>query len=100
MTERPQANRTFQDLSFPPQAELWRKENYLYTIAGEQYDIELFASLDGRYYAIGTPANKSRLIIYGSQIVSDAVTAIEQALKKINRDSLQNPIEHIGEDRE
>lgn len=100
MSQKNDLTRSFKDIDLHPDAELWRKESFVYTIAGEPFDLELFSSQDGRYYAIGMPADKSRLIIYGSQIVDSEAIAIDQTIKKINRDSLQNPILHIGEDRE
>ncbi|MCY0876687.1 MAG: hypothetical protein OWT28_10540 [Firmicutes bacterium] len=100
MNDKLAAVNRFKDIKLPEGAELWRKENYAYTVAGQPFDIELFASQDDRYYAIGTPADKSRLIIYGSQIVNDELTALQQAIKKINRDALQTPIFEVGEDRE
>ena len=79
-------------------AELLRKEYFLYRVADEEYDIELFESHKGEYYAIGVPAHSDKLMIYGSSVVDDPVKAIQQTLRKINRDAERQAIHHIGED--
>lgn len=89
---------TWEQIELPSGGELWRKELYHYRIRGNDYEIELFCSQDGAYYAIGTPADKERLVIYGSQVVGSPALALKQALKKINRDELTLPIDQVGED--
>ena len=79
-------------------AELLRKEQFVYRIAGEEYDIELFESINGEYYAIGQPAHSDRLMIYGSSVVNSPVTALNQTIHKINRDAEHQEIWQIGED--
>lgn len=79
-------------------AELLRKEWYEYRLETDIYDIELFETRDGRFYAVGTPSDKTRLFIYGSAVVNDPRTAIEQALRKINRDHNPDHDWTIGED--
>ena len=79
-------------------AELFRKEQYLYRIAEQDYTIELFESIKGEYYAIGVPANSDTLMIYGSSIVTDPIKALHQAIRKIDRDAENLEIQQIGED--
>ena len=79
-------------------AELFRKEQFLYHIADQDYTIELFESIKGEYYAIGLPANSDKLMIYGSSIVNDPVKALQQTLRKIDRDAENLDIHQIGED--
>ncbi len=85
-------------LTLPENAELFRKELFTYRIEDAQFDIELFETLQGEYYAIGTNTDPSRLIVYGSTIVKNPQKALEQCIKKINRDQLHIDIFDIGED--
>jgi len=78
--------------------ELLRKEQFIYRIANEEYTIELFESHNGEYYAIGVPVHTDRLLIYGSSIVNDPRKALDQTIRKINRDVQQQDIQSIGED--
>ncbi|MHB1683746.1 MAG: hypothetical protein ACYCYO_13115 [Bacilli bacterium] len=79
-------------------AELQRKEWFTYQVGDERFNIELFETQKGEFYAIGTPEDSSRLFIYGSSLVSDAALALEQTVKKINRDHDQSDIFAVGED--
>lgn len=79
-------NDDWKPIKLPGDAELLRKDWFSYRIGNDLYDIELFESQTGDFYAIGTPADKSKLIVYGSAIVKDSKTAVEQALRKINRE--------------
>lgn len=88
----------FHHIQVPEDAELLRKEWYSYRIGHEWFDIELFENQTGQYYAIGTPADKSRIYVYGSSIVGDPTTALAQTVKKITRDQQQQDILRIGED--
>ena len=85
-------------LKLPDDSELLRKEWFTYRIEDQWYDIELFEKSTGEYYAIGTPANKDKLIIYGSAAVSTAQDALHQTIQKINRDHFKEEILSIGED--
>ena len=90
---------TWRDVRLPDGAELLRKELFSYRVDSEWFDIELFENRDGQYYAIGTPGDKTRLIVYGSAVTADPQRALEQALQKINRDHFQQEIMAVGEDR-
>ena len=85
-------------LKLPDDSELMRKEWFTYRIDGEWYEIELFEKTTGEYYAIGTPANQDKLVIYGSAVVPSAQEALRQAIRKINRDHFKGEILSIGED--
>ena len=89
----------WQDVRLPDEAELLRKELFSYRVDSEWFDIELFENQNGQYYAIGTPGDKTRLIVYGSAVTADPQKALEQALQKINRDHFQQDIIAVGEDR-
>lgn len=82
-----------------PGAELWRTERFSYRMQGREFAIELFTSSEGSHYAIGTPADVDVIIVYGSQVVGSAQLALEQAIKKIDRDLLDLAITEVGEDK-
>jgi len=82
-----------------PGAELWRTERFSYRMKGREFTIELFTSLEGSHYAIATPADADVIIVYGSQVVESAQLALEQAIKKIDRDLLDLAIMEVGEDK-
>lgn len=86
------------ELELPEDAELMRKEWYTYRVGNQWFDIELFEKTTGQFYAIGTPSNKDKLIIYGSAVVAEAKDALRQAIQKINRDHFQTEIFSVGED--
>ncbi len=79
-------------------AELLRKETYSYQVGSESYQIELFETMTDKFYAIGTPTTSDQLYIYGSAVVGTPELALEQAIKKINREHDQAEIQQIGED--
>ncbi|PWI58925.1 hypothetical protein [Sulfoacidibacillus thermotolerans] len=79
-------------------AELLRKEVYHYQLGGDLFQIELFETQGSEFYAIGTPSHSDRLYIYGSTVVKDPAVALEQAIKKINREHDHTEIQFVGED--
>lgn len=85
-------------VKLPEGTELLRKESFQFRVLDEEFNIELFESLTGEYYAIGTQVDSDRLVIYGSAIVSDPVKALEQTMHKITREATQQEIQQIGED--
>ncbi|MHB1628657.1 MAG: hypothetical protein ACYCVB_09870 [Bacilli bacterium] len=91
-------SRDWKTIRIREDAELQRKEWFTYQVGASRFNIELFETARGDFYAIGTPADSSRLFIYGSSLVSDAALALEQAIKKINRDHDQADILAVGED--
>lgn len=88
----------WQAQQLPEDAELMRKEWYTYRVGDEWFDIELFEKTTGNFYAIGTPANKDKMTIYGSAVVAEAKDALRQAIQKINRDHFKEEVLSIGED--
>ena len=80
------------------ESELLRKENYVYRVEGVEYAIELFETIEGKFYAIGLPTDPTKLIIYGSSVVDGAKIALQQTIQKIDRDHFMMEIKHIGED--
>lgn len=80
------------------EAELLRKEQYVYRITEEEYQVELFETAGGKYYAIGQPVYADKLTIYGSGVVDTPQQAIEQTLRKIDRDATHREVEQVGED--
>ena len=81
-------------------AELLRKEWFTYRVGGEWFDIELFEGTTGQFYAIGTPADKGRAVVYGSRVVESARQALAQTIRKIDRDHFGHAIARVGEDNE
>ena len=88
----------WKELKLQEGTELLHKEQFIYRIANAEYTIELFESHNGEYYAIGVPVHTDRLLIYGSSIVNDPRKALDQTIRKINRDVQQQDIQSIGED--
>ena len=88
----------WKELKLQEGTELLRMEQFIYRIANAEYTIELFESHNGEYYAIGEPAHTDKLMIYGSSIVNDPRKALDQTIRKINRDVQQQDIQSIGED--
>ncbi len=91
-------SRDWKTLRIREDAELLRKEWFAYQVGDDRFTIELFETTKGEFYAIGTPADSSRLFIYGSSVVSTAALALEQTMKKINREHDHEDIFAIGED--
>ncbi len=89
---------TWKTIKLREGAELLRKEQYLYRIADQEFTIELFETSKDEYYAIGVPVNTDKLMIYGSSIVNDPVKALNQTIRKIDRDAENLDILQIGED--
>ena len=91
-------NEAWKKVDLHEQAELLKKEQYVYRIEGVEYAIDLFATQQGKFYAVGLPSDSAQIIVYGSAIVDDAEVALHQAIQKINRDHFQIEIQSVGED--
>lgn len=87
-------------LSLAADTELLRKEWFSYRARDDWFDIELFETSTGQYYAIGTPADKEHAIVYGSRVVDSALQALAQTIRKIDRDQFGHTIRRVGEDNE
>jgi len=79
-------NRTWQTVQLPENAELLRKELFDYSTETGRYQIELFETTTGTFYAIATPKDSDRLIVFGSPVVDDRFTALQTVIEKITRD--------------
>ncbi|KUO95770.1 hypothetical protein [Ferroacidibacillus organovorans] len=91
---------SWKDVALRSDAFLLKKDIFIYRIQNKEYQIEVFEQQSGVCYAIGTPMNEDRMIIYGSAEVTNQTIAISQVIKKIDRDILNETIFSIGEDRE
>lgn len=87
-------------LPLSPETELLRKEWFSYRAGDAWFDIELFETSTGQFYAIGTPADKERVIVYGSRVVDSGRQALAQTIRKIDRDQFGHAINRVGEDNE
>lgn len=88
----------WKSLTLREDANLLKKEIYTYQIGADTFEIELFETVQSEYYAIGTPTNSDLLYIFGSAVVKDPALALDQAIKKINREHDQTEIQFVGED--
>ncbi|MCL6548755.1 MAG: hypothetical protein K6T30_07575 [Alicyclobacillus sp.] len=82
---RPSAPPLFADVRLPDGCTLRRKHTFEYTTPDSLYDIELFENTDGTWYAIGVP-REGPLVVYGSNVVGDAVMALQVVIDKIRRE--------------
>jgi len=83
MAEQP----TWKEVELPEGAELLKKEIYEYNSEKGRYLIELFETMDGKFYAIGTDKDPdAKLIIYGSNVVYDKRMALQTVIEKIDRE--------------
>jgi hypothetical protein len=78
----------FAKVRVPEGCSLKRKELFEYTTADNVYDVELFESADGTYYAIGVPRDGERLVVYGSNVVPSAEMALQIVVDKIRREGV------------
>ncbi|WP_018131063.1 hypothetical protein [Effusibacillus pohliae] len=78
---------TWSEVELPEGAELLKKELYDYNSEKGQFLIELFETIDGKFYAIGTNKNPdAKMIIYGSNVVYDKRMALQTVIEKIERE--------------
>ncbi|ADG05257.1 hypothetical protein [Kyrpidia tusciae] len=76
-------------VELPPDARLLRKETFTLQMEQQDYDIELFETMEGEYYAMGTPRATDKIIVYGSPVVPDAALALQIVIDKIQRDQVK-----------
>lgn len=70
-------------------AELLKKEWFDYNNEKGQYQIELFETITGKFFAIGTPKDPDeQMVIYGSSVVDDKYLALRITIDKIEREGL------------
>ncbi|GAX89883.1 hypothetical protein [Effusibacillus lacus] len=75
------------EVELPEGSELLRKELYDYNSSKGQYQIELYETPDGRFYAIGTNKDPdAKMIVYGSNVVYDKRMALQTVMEKIERE--------------
>lgn len=83
MTEQP----AWSGVELPEGTELLKKELYDYNSPKGRFLIELFETVDGKYYAIGTDKNpEAKMVIYGSNVVSNKLMALQTVIEKIERE--------------
>lgn len=75
----------FQQVEVKEGTFLRKKEFYEYTTPDNVYDIELYINQNGTCYAIGIPRDGEKLIVYGTNEVKNAETALKQLFQKIER---------------
>lgn len=78
-----QSHEFWHQLDLPENAQLVRKETFEYSSPKGEFLIELFETIEGKYYAIGTPRHEDRLIIYGSPVLNEAKQALQVVIGKI-----------------
>ena len=80
-------NTVWNRVELPEGAELLKKELYDYNSEKGQFLIELFETIDGKFYAIGTNKDPdAKMIIYGSNVVYDKRMALQTVIEKIERE--------------
>lgn len=80
---------SWHSVELPEGAELLKKEWFDYNSEKGQFQIELFETSTGKFFAIGTPKDPAaKMIIYGSNVMDDKVKALQIAIDKIERDGL------------
>ncbi|MFC4766129.1 hypothetical protein [Effusibacillus consociatus] len=78
---------TWHTVELPEGAELLKKELYDYNSEKGRYQIELFETIQGKFFAIGTDKDPdAKMIIYGSNVVPDKLMAIQTVIEKIERE--------------
>jgi hypothetical protein len=70
----------------PEGGKLLRKELFEYHTEKGEYLIELFETMKGEFYAIGTPQESDKLIVYGSNITVSRALALSVVMDKIERE--------------
>jgi hypothetical protein len=81
-----QMPREWTEAEVPEGGKLVKKELYEYQAEKGDYDIELFETMDGQFYAIGIPRDDERLIVYGSNITASKALALSIVMDKIERE--------------
>ena len=81
-----QMPREWTESEVPEGGKLVKKELYEYQTEKGEYDIELFETMDGQFYAIAVPREDERLIIYGSNITASRALALSIVMDKIERE--------------
>jgi hypothetical protein len=76
----------WRQVQIPENSELTRKEWFDYANEKGSFLIELFENMKGEFYAIGTPKDPDKLIVYGSPIMTDKVMALQTVIEKIERE--------------
>ncbi|ASS76159.1 hypothetical protein CIG75_15245 [Tumebacillus algifaecis] len=74
------------EAEIPEGGTLLRKETYEYQTEKGDFQIEVFENLKGEFYAIGTPQNGDKLIVYGSNLTTSRALALSVVLDKIERE--------------
>jgi hypothetical protein len=78
---------TWHGAELPEGAELLKKELFDYNSEKGQFQIELFETVRGQFYAIGTNKDPdAKMIIYGSNVVSNKLMALQTVIEKIERE--------------
>ncbi|MBX6394775.1 MAG: hypothetical protein IRY98_03470 [Alicyclobacillaceae bacterium] len=80
----------WKSVEIPSGSTLLRKESFAYQADHGEYDIELFETPAGEFYAVGTPRFSDKIIVYGSPVVQHAGTALQIVIEKIERDRVQS----------
>ena len=76
----------WREVELPEGSELLRKELYDYNTEKGQFQIELFETINGKYFAIGTEKDPdAKLVIYGSDVTDDKRKALQVVVEKIDR---------------
>ncbi|BCJ86511.1 hypothetical protein [Effusibacillus dendaii] len=83
MAEQP----AWRTVELPEGSDLVKKELFDFQCEKGQFLIELFETMDGKFYAIGTDKDpNAKMVIYGSHVVSDKRIALQTVLEKIDRE--------------
>lgn len=81
--------KTWHSIELPEGAELVKQEWFEYSSEKGQFQIELFETISGTFYAIGIPKGEDeKLVIYGSSVVHDKAMALQIVIEKITREEL------------
>lgn len=77
----------WREVELPEGTELLRKELYDFNTGKGQFQIELFETVSGKFFAIGTDKDpNAKMIIYGSDITDDKRKALQVVIDKIERE--------------
>jgi hypothetical protein len=77
----------WREVELPEGTELLRRELYDFNSEKGQFQIELFETINGKYFAIGTEKDPdAKMIIYGSDITNDKRKALQVVIEKISRE--------------
>lgn len=81
-----QMPKEWNEAEVPEGGALVRKELFEYSTEKGCFDIELYETLKGEFYAIGVPKDDERMIIYGSNITATRAMALSVVMDKIERE--------------